>query len=125
MARTILAVDDETDVTMIVRTALESEGFAVLTAHNGPDALALAREHHPDLLLLDVMMPGMSGFDVLRELKAKEETATIPVIMLTGVSERSKIAEAITSGTSYYIVKPFEFHDLIAKVKEVIEESAI
>lgn len=120
MAKRILAVDDEIDVLLIVKTALQAEGFEVETASNGPDALALAKENPPDLFLLDVMMPGMTGFEVLRELKADDSTSSIPVIMLTGVSERSKIQEALMSGTDYYIVKPFEFHDLMAKVNEVI-----
>ncbi|MCL5269196.1 MAG: response regulator [bacterium] len=120
MAKTILAVDDEPDVLLIVKTALESEGYQVVTASNGPDALALAVEMTPDLILLDVMMPGMSGFEVLRNLKAGDATGTIPVIMLTGVSERSMIQEALSSGTDYYIVKPFEFHDLLGKVNDAL-----
>jgi DNA-binding response OmpR family regulator len=120
MAKRILAVDDEVDVLLIVKTALQSEGYEVETASNGFDALTLARDNPPDLVLLDVMMPGMTGFEVLRALKGEEATSMMPVIMLTGVSERSKMQEALMSGTDYYIVKPFEFHDLLAKVKEVI-----
>jgi DNA-binding response OmpR family regulator len=120
MAKRILAVDDETDVLLIVKTALQSEGFEVQTASSGADALALARESPPDLVLLDVMMPQMSGFEVLRALKADEATSTIPVIMLTGLSERGKIQEALASGTTYYIVKPFEFHDLLDKVNDAL-----
>ena len=120
MGKRILAVDDEIDVLLIVKTALQTEGYEVDTASNGPDALALTKENRPDLILLDVMMPGMSGFDVLRALKAEDATATIPVIMLTGVSERGKIQEALASGTEYYIVKPFEFHDLISKVNQAL-----
>ncbi|MEN6625895.1 MAG: response regulator [Candidatus Sumerlaeia bacterium] len=120
MGKRILAVDDETDVLLIVKTALTCEGFQVETAHNGKDALAAAREQKPDLILLDVMMPGMSGFDVMRELKADESTATIPIIMLTGLSERKKMQEALVGGTNYYIVKPFEMADLINKVNDVL-----
>lgn len=121
MPKRILAVDDEPDILMIVKSALQNEGFLVDTASNGPDAVAYAKETPPDLILLDVMMPGMSGFEVLSELKADDKTAMIPVVMLTGLSEKSKIQEAINSGTSYYIVKPFEFHDLITKVNEAME----
>ena len=120
MSKKILAVDDELDVVLIVKTALQSEGFEVDTANNGPDALMLAKEKHYDLILLDVMMPGMTGFEVLRALKQHDATATIPVIMLTGVSERSKIVEAIKSGTNYYIIKPFDFDDLLAKVNDAL-----
>lgn len=121
MSKRILAVDDEPDVLLIVRTALQSEGFEVSTASNGPDALESARENPPDLVILDVMMPGMSGFEVLAELKSDEGTAEIPVIMLTGLSDRTKIQEAITGGVTYYVVKPFEFEDLIAKVNEALD----
>lgn len=120
MAQRILAIDDEVDVLLIVKTALQSEGFQVETASNGPDGLALATENPPDLILLDVMMPGMTGFEVLRALKDNKATATIPVIMLTGISERKKIQEALVSGTTYYIVKPFEFDDLLDKVKRAL-----
>lgn len=121
MAKRILAVDDEPDVLMIVRTALQSEGFDVETANNGPDCLSIAAANPPDLFVLDMMMPGMTGFDVVRELKKSEATARIPVVMLTGVSERKMIQEALASGIDYYIVKPFEFEDLIAKVNQAIE----
>lgn len=120
MAQRILAVDDEVDVLLIVKTALQSEGFEVETASNGPDGLALAKDNPPDLIMLDVMMPGMTGFEVLRALKQIERTSTIPVIMLTGVSERGKIQEALSSGTTYYIVKPFDFDDLLDKVHDAL-----
>ncbi len=122
MAKRILAVDDESDVLLIIKTALQSEGYEVSTASNGPDALVSARENPPDLVLLDVMMPQMTGFEVLRALKDDDKTSTIPVIMLTGLSERSKIQEALASGTTFYIVKPFEFHDLLSKVHDALTE---
>jgi DNA-binding response OmpR family regulator len=119
----ILAVDDESDVLLIIKTALLSEGYDVATATNGPDALALAQDKVPDLIILDLMMPEMNGFEVLRSLRETEDTQGIPVIMLTGVSDRTKVQEALDAGFNYYIVKPFEFHDLIAKVKLAIEDS--
>lgn len=121
MSKRILAVDDEPDVLLIVRTALQSEGYDVETAANGPDALELAKANPPDLVILDVMMPGMTGFDVLRELKSDDKTSRVPVIMLTGLSDRSKIQEALSSGTDYYIVKPFDFEDLFSKVNQALE----
>jgi DNA-binding response OmpR family regulator len=120
MGRRILAVDDETDVLMILKTALQSEGFEVETAGNGADGLALAKENPPDLILLDVMMPGMSGFDVFQQLKEDDATSQIPVIMLTGMSERKNIQSALAAGIEYYIVKPFEFHDLLTKVNHAL-----
>lgn len=125
MAAKILAVDDESDVLLIVKTGLQSEGFDVVTATNGPDALQMVRQEKPDLVVLDVMMPGMDGFEVLREIKADDATCATPVIMLTGLSERQKIQEALVSGTDYYVVKPFDFLDLIQKVRTALNESAI
>ncbi|MBI1783928.1 response regulator [Candidatus Sumerlaeota bacterium] len=120
MAKRILVTDDEPDIVLIIKTALQSEGYDVETASNGAECVEIAKANPPDLFMLDVMMPGMSGFDVVRALKAHEPTSKIPVIMLTGLSERQKIKEALTSGVEYYIVKPFEFEDLIAKVKEAL-----
>lgn len=116
MTRKILAVDDENDVLLVIKTALQSEGFDVATAATGPEALHKIGEDKPDLVILDVMMPGMTGFEVLEKMRADPNSALIPVIMLTGLSERSKIRDAIASGAEYYIVKPFEFHDLLSKV---------
>lgn len=121
MAKRILVVDDEPDVVMILRTALQTEGYEVVTASNGPDALEEAAESAPDLMVLDVMMPGMSGFEVLKELKAEPKTSQIPVIMLTGVSEREKIQDALSSGIDYYLIKPFEFDDLMEKIARALE----
>ena len=119
----ILAVDDELDVLLIVKTTLQSEGYEVETASDGTDALALAREVSPDLILLDMMMPGMSGLDVLRELKADDSVCTIPVIMLTGLSEKDKIQKALVSGTDYYIVKPFDHQDLLSKINDALQNA--
>ena len=120
---TVLAVDDENDVLLIVKTALQAEGYNVVTAVDGPDALEAAAEHKPDAIILDIMMPGMDGFEVLDKLRDNSETVDIPVIMLTGLSERDRMREALERGTKYYIVKPFEFQDLISKVRVAIEDS--
>jgi len=119
---TVLAVDDENDVLLIVKTALQAEGYRVLTAPDGPEALKTAREEKPDLVLLDVMMPGMDGFEVLDKLREDEATCMIPIIMLTGLSERDRKRSAIERGIKYYIVKPFDFQDLVSKVRLAIED---
>jgi CheY-like chemotaxis protein len=123
VAKKILAVDDETDVLLVIKTALLSEGFEVTSATNGREALEKIPAEKPDLVILDVMMPGMTGFEVLEKMKADPAMAHIPVIMLTGLSERSKIREALESGTDYYIVKPFDFHDLMSKVNDALNSS--
>jgi len=119
----ILAVDDENDVLLIIKTALISEGFEVRTASSGTDALAQAQDFTPDLIILDMMMPEMSGFDVLTQMRNVPALKQTPVIFLTGVAEKDKIREAINAGVTYYIIKPFEFHDLISKVKLAISDA--
>jgi DNA-binding response OmpR family regulator len=119
----ILAVDDESDVLLILKTALLSEGFQVFTATNGPDAIALSLEHKPDLLVLDMMMPEMNGFETLRNIREQQGMQSVPVVMLTGVSDKDRIRQALDLGIDYYIVKPFEFHDLISKVKIAIADA--
>jgi len=120
--RSVLAVDDENDVLLIIKTALQSEGFKVLTATNGFDGLAMAEDQDPCLILLDLMMPEMDGMEVLKKLKENDKTANIPVIILTGLSDRSKVRQALDQGTSYYIVKPFDYQDLVSKVKLALSE---
>ncbi|MCB2153766.1 response regulator [bacterium] len=118
----ILAVDDENDVLLILKTALKEE-YDVSTATNGPDALAQAQENVPDLVILDMMMPEMDGFEVLAELKNNERTAAVPVVFLTGISDKSKIRKALDMGTQYYIVKPFDYNDLLTKVQLALRDS--
>lgn len=121
-AKTILAIDDENDVLIIIKTALQSEGYQVLTASNGFDGLAAAEDKKPDLILLDLMMPEMDGMEVLKRLKESKGTDQIPVIILTGLSDREKIRMALDQGTSYYIVKPFDYQGLVSKVKLALNE---
>jgi DNA-binding response OmpR family regulator len=123
MAPKILVVDDEPDVLLIVKTGMQAEGYEVVTASNGVDALAMVKEEKPDVVILDVMMPLMDGFEVLAKLKEDDATAAVPVIMLTGLSERSKIQKALVSGIHFYVVKPFEFEELIQKVRTVLNAS--
>lgn len=121
--KTILAVDDENDVLLILKSSLQSEGFNVLTAASGPEALAAMETTIPDLVVLDLMMPEMTGFEVLSRMREKNELSAVPVIILTGASDKEKIRQAINVGVSYYIVKPFEFHDLVSKVRLAISDA--
>jgi DNA-binding response OmpR family regulator len=119
----VLAIDDENDVLLIIKSALHGEGYDVITANNGYDGLALAEDGSPDLILLDIMMPEMDGFEVLKQLKENEKTARIPIIILTGMSSKEKIREALDKGTDYYIIKPFDYQDLVSKVKIAIDDA--
>lgn len=124
MSKKILAVDDENDVLLVVKTALQAEGFDVVTASNGSEALEKVISESPDAVILDVMMPGITGFQVLEKIRADERTARLPVIMLTGVSDKSKIRDALAAGTDYYIVKPFTFQDLLTKLNMALNAEA-
>lgn len=123
MTKKILAIDDESDVLLVIEVSLKSAGYQVMTAGNGAEGLAIAKREKPDVILLDIMMPGMDGFEVLEKLHEDENTVNIPIIMLTALSDKTKIMEALNKGIDFYITKPFDHHDLISKVHTVIQES--
>ena len=106
MSQQILIVEDEADIRELLRFNLEREGFSVLEAADGNEALRLARQHLPDLMLLDVMMPGPDGFEVCRLLGAQAETAHIPVLMLTARGEEMDRVVGLSLGADDYVVKP-------------------
>jgi len=116
----ILVVDDEPSIVDLLREALRYAGFSVTSTDNGPDAVRLARESRPDLIVLDVMMPGRDGFEVLRTLKAQPETAAIPVVLLTAKATDSDVWEGWKSGADYYMTKPFNPEDLARFANHVL-----
>lgn len=121
MAKRILAIDDEPDTLLVIKNALKGEGYDVETAQDGESGIKAAIENPPDLITLDVMMPGMNGAEVSRQLKANPATAKVPIIMLTALSEKKYIKAALFQlGVQYYIVKPFEIVDFLNKVKEAL-----
>ena len=103
----VLVVDDVPDNVKLLAFNLEIEGYDVLEATNGEDALEITRTQSPDLLLLDVMMPGMSGLDVIRELKSDPKTEPIPVILVTANSMDENVAEGLDLGAFDYVIKPY------------------
>lgn len=106
MSRKILVVDDNLDSILIMRSILESQGFTVRVAQSGPEALAELEREVPDLVLLDVMMPQMSGLEVLERLKTNSATATVPVIMVTAKMQDEDLMTGYQHGADYYITKP-------------------
>jgi DNA-binding response OmpR family regulator len=114
---TILIVDDEPDIRAILETFLQAHGFRTLTAADGIEAVELGVNRRPDLVLLDVMMPDMSGFQVARMLKDDPATAQIPVIMLTAKTQQSDRFWGLDSGAVAYIHKPFELQDVLDQVR--------
>ena len=119
--KTVLIVDDETDVTEVISFWLRREGFRVLTASEAAEGLALARAEHPDMVLLDVMMPGISGWEMLERLKASDETKSIPVVMLTVLAESRFLRRAAESEAAGYIRKPFKPEAVVRTVKGITE----
>jgi DNA-binding response OmpR family regulator len=116
----ILIVDDEDDVLDLLTVVFETEGFRALAASDGPNALALAYDEVPDVILLDVMMPEMDGWQVLRALKVEERTAGIPVAMISARTEgRDKII-GLQEGAVSYVEKPFSPAEVVAEVRSIL-----
>jgi len=120
-----LVVDDQPDIRNIVRMALERSGLGlnVITAQDGHEALALVEVERPDIILLDISMPGMDGFEVCRRLRADLHTAFLPVLMLTAHDAPEFISKGFAAGTDDFVVKPFRRDDLIARVRRMIERT--
>ena len=119
----ILIVDDESAIRLICRVNLDSVGFDTLEAPDGETALALARAEQPDLILLDVMLPGINGWGVARELAAAPETREIPVLFLSARSDRSDEARGYELGGVGYVTKPFDPDELTERVRDVLERT--
>jgi two-component system KDP operon response regulator KdpE len=118
--RTILVVDDEPDLLNAVRLYLEDEGYQVLTATNGEEALAKVRTRLPDLIVLDVMMPEMNGFEALGEIR---RVSNVPVIMLTVKGEESDKVRGLGLGADDYVTKPFSQRELLSRIQAVLRRA--
>ena len=118
--KTILVVDDKANVRTLVREYLTAEGFRVVTAENGQAALYVARQEKPDLILLDIMMPEMDGFEFIRAFRKESET---PVILLTAKLEESDKVIGLELGADEYITKPFGMRELVARIHTVLRRA--
>jgi len=116
MTRTVLTIEDQADIRRLIRMTLEFKGFRVLEAADGPDGLRLARERQPDLILLDVMMPGMDGLTVRNTLAADPVLGRIPVIMLSALGTADAVQAGLDTGVCAYLVKPFSPWELVGLV---------
>ena len=123
MKTRVLVVDDEAYILNILDFSLDSEGFEVVTAANGEEALRAASERRPDLIILDVMMPKIDGFEVCRALKAKKDTKSIPVILLTAKERESDRQKGQEVGADLYMTKPFSPGRLIDAVRSLLAGS--
>ena len=124
MSHRILVVDDEPDITALVAYHLAKEGYRVATASSGPDALKGAADAAPDLVILDLMLPGVTGYDVLQELRRRPETRDIGVIMLTARKEEVDRVRGLALGADDYVVKPFSPKELVLRVGAVLRRLA-
>lgn len=124
MTHRILVVDDEPDITALVAYHLAKAGYRVSTAANGPDALRAAREERPDIVILDLMLPGVSGYDVLAELRRREETQDVGVILLTARREETDRIKGLSLGADDYLTKPFSPQELALRVGAVLRRLA-
>ena len=118
---TILVIDDEEDLGFFIKSTLELTGkFNVLQSTNGKSGVKIAQKKKPDLILLDIMMPKMNGYEVLKELKEDISTMAIPVVMLTARNDDDSIMEAMSSYAQHYIIKPVEMDHLAAQIEYVL-----
>ena len=120
MKETILIVEDEKDIVKMLDYNLKKEGFRALSVRNGEGAIDLVRREHPDMIILDLMLPGMDGLEVCKTLKGDSKTASIPIIMLTAKSQESDKVVGLELGADDYVTKPFSPRELIARIKAVL-----
>ncbi|RLC08788.1 MAG: DNA-binding response regulator [Deltaproteobacteria bacterium] len=123
-ARTILAVDDEEDILELLDYNLSKEGYRVLRVASGEKALDIASSEKPDLIILDLMLPGLDGLDVCRKLKVDRNTSGIPIVMLTAKGEEADIVLGLELGAEDYVTKPFSPRVLVARVRAVLRRQA-
>ena len=116
----ILIVDDERPNRQLLEVMLKPEGFHLLTATNGEEALAAVAQHPPDLILLDVMMPGMNGYQVAAKIKANPDTRNIPVIMLTALDDRNSRMHGLNVGAEDFLTKPVDRVELCTRVRNLL-----
>lgn len=117
----ILVVDDEPDVLLVGRTTLEKEGYGVIEAHTGEECLKILKTETPDLILLDVMMPGIDGFEVCKRIKDDPKTKHIPVIILSAKGEEKDALKGMSLGAADYFPKPFSYNILLRKIYSIFK----
>ena len=116
----ILIIEDEPDIQELLSFNLDNNGYKVYTASNGEKGLEVARKEHPDLILLDLMLPGIHGLDVCRIIKSDQETSGISIIMLTALGQEEDIIKGLETGADDYVTKPFSLQVLEARIKSVL-----
>ena len=123
MAKEILIVDDEPNVVVPIQFLMEQQGYRVMIAERGEDALDLIYQYKPDLVLLDIMLPGIDGYEVCEIVRLNPKYRKIKIIFLTAKGREEEIAKGLALGADAYITKPFSNIELIATVKEILEKT--
>jgi two-component system phosphate regulon response regulator PhoB len=124
MLPNILIVEDEADLAVMLRYNLEAEGFRVTAAATGDEAVEAIQQGVPDLILLDWMLPGLSGIELCRRWRAKEETSRVPIIMVTARGEEEERVRGLATGADDYVVKPFSVPELVARIQALLRRSS-
>lgn len=118
----ILVIEDHETVCQTIKRLLEKAGYEVITAHDGADGLKLALELLPDVIVCDIMMPGLNGYEVLKNLSCKEETSSIPFIFLTARAEMADLRQGMELGADDYLIKPFKANDLLKAIRTRLDK---
>lgn len=119
----ILIVEDDEDILNLLNWHLKAADFQVLTAKNGRDGLTIAGDEHPDLILLDLMLPGLDGLSICKSLKKRDDTASIPIVMLTARGEEADRIVGLELGADDYVIKPFSPRELVLRIQAVLRRS--
>jgi two-component system phosphate regulon response regulator PhoB len=120
----VLIVEDEDSLVTLLSYNLQAEGYAVVHAPTGGDAMMVVKEERPDIVILDWMLPGLSGIEICRQIRARPETKALPIIMLTARGEEGDRVRGLQTGADDYVVKPFSVSELVARVKALLRRSS-
>ena len=119
-AHTVLVVEDDPVILRLLEVNFELEGYEVLLAHDGAEGIALARQERPDLVISDIMMPNVSGIELVEQLKADDATASIPILLLSAKAQSADVKAGLEAGADDYVTKPFEPLDLVDRVNALL-----
>jgi DNA-binding response OmpR family regulator len=121
----ILVVDDEIGARTLIGIMLDRGGFEVLKASDGNEALSILDQDKPDLVILDIMMPGMDGFELCKRIRERPDTNTLPILMLSTRGDAESVMRGMDAGASDYLPKPILHHDLVAKVRHLLDPDTV
>jgi DNA-binding response OmpR family regulator len=121
MSKKVLIVDDEPSIIVALQFLMEQSGYATVVAFSGEEAMEAVAQHHPDLMLLDIMLPVVDGFEVCQRVRENPDWNDIRIVLVTALGNESNVTKGLDLGADAYVTKPFSNADLVAKVKELLE----